>query len=139
MQPGDTDCFVDEDMEPNPELNGWTNRIIGACIEVHRTLGPGFLEEVYERALAIEFELRGIPYKRQLPVTIFYKGQDVGDQRLDFLVADRIIVELKAVTEIAPIHKAIAISYLNATGHKLALLVNFNVRALKDGIRRIAR
>jgi GxxExxY protein len=138
MQPGDTDCFVDDEMEPNPELNRWTNLIIGACIEVHRALGPGFLEEIYEEALAIEFGLRGIPFKRQLPVSIQYKGNPVGDHRLDFLVADKIVLEIKAVTEIALIHKAIVKSYLKATSKKLALLVNFNVRALKDGISRIA-
>ena len=138
MRSGDAEHYVDDELEPNPELNRWTNLIIGACIEVHRALGPGFLEEIYEEALAIELGLRGIPFKRQLPVNIQYKGNPIGEHRLDFLVADKIVLELKAVTEIALIHKAIVKSYLKATGKKLALLVNFNVRALKDGISRIA-
>jgi GxxExxY protein len=135
----DQECYVDEEMEPDPRLNEITNRIIGACIEVHRNLGPGFLESVYEQALAIEFRLRGIQFVRQAPISVQYKGQPVGESRLDFLIDDAVIVELKAVDSFAPIHTVQVISYLKATGHKLALLINFNVRALKDGIRRVAR
>lgn len=134
----ENEAFVDEEMEPDPRLNQMTNAIIGAAIEVHRRLGPGHLESAYESAMAIEFSLRSIPFKRQQPIAIDYKGHSVGESRLDFLVFDEIIVELKAVETIAPIHRAIVISYLNITGLKLALLINFHVRALKDGVRRIA-
>ncbi|MFI5378806.1 MAG: GxxExxY protein [Tepidisphaerales bacterium] len=134
----DTNCVLGDEMEPGPELNRWTSLIIGACIEVHRALGPGFLESVYEEALAVEFTLRGIPFKKQVSVNIYYKEHTVGEHRLDFLVADKIVLELKAVTEIAVIHKAIVKSYLKATHQKLALIVNFNVILLKDGIARIA-
>lgn len=126
-------------MEPDPRLNQMTNAIIGAAIEVHRALGPGHLESTYESAMAIEFALRNIPFKRQKPIAISYKGHPVGESRLDFLVFDEIILELKSVETIAPIHRAIVISYLNITGLKLALIINFHVRVLKDGIRRIAR
>ena len=133
------EALVDDEMEPDPRLNQMTNAIIGAAIEVHRRLGPGHLESTYESALAIEFSLRDIAFKRQLPIAIDYKGHPVGESRLDFLVFDEIILELKSVETIAPIHRAIVISYLNITGLKLALLINFHVRVLKDGIRRIAR
>lgn len=132
------EAFVDEEMEPDSRLNGMTNAIIGAAIEVHRTLGPGPLESTYESAMAIEFALRDIPYKRQHPIAIAYKGHAVGESRLDFLVFDEIVLELKSVETIAPIHRAIVISYLNITGLKLALIINFHVKVLKDGIRRIA-
>jgi GxxExxY protein len=133
------DGHVDEVDEPDPELNRWTNAIIGACIEVHREHGPGFTEDVYESSLAIEFELRGIPFERQVPVPVTYKGRRVGSGRIDFVVADRVVVELKAVEALAPIHTAQVISYLKATRLRLAILVNFNVRALREGIKRIAR
>ena len=126
-------------MEPDPELNRMTNAIIGAAIEVHRKLGPGHLESSYESALAIEFTLRNIPFSRQHAIALDYKGFPVGESRLDFLVFGKIIVELKAIETVAPIHLAIVMSYLKVTGLKLALLINFHVRALKDGIRRIAR
>ena len=132
------EAFVDEESEPDPALNRMTNAIIGAAIEVHRRIGPGHLESAYEAALAIEFALREIPFKRQHPVALDYKGYSIGESRLDFLVFDSIIVELKAVETIAPIHRAVAISYLKITGHRLALIINFHVKALKDGIRRIA-
>jgi GxxExxY protein len=134
----ETELYFDEDEEPDPALNRITNAIIGACIEVHRILGPGFLESVYEEALAIEFELRSIPYVRQYPVAVSYKGTPVGQGRCDFIIDDLIIVEVKAIETIAPIHKAQAISYMKTTGRRITLIVNFNVRTLKDGIRRVA-
>jgi GxxExxY protein len=130
--------FVDEDEEPNPELNRLTNLIIGAAIEVHKRLGPGHLESVYENALAIEFGVRGIAAARQVPIEVYYRDQRVGVGRLDFLVEGRVIVDVKAVEALAPIHTAQMISYLRITKHKLALLINFNVKLLKDGIKRIA-
>ena len=130
--------FVDEEMEPNPVLNRLTNAIIGAATEVHRQLGPGHLESVYENALAIEFMQRGIEAARQVPVEVYYKGEQVGAGRLDFLVEGQVIVDVKAVECLAPIHTAQMISYLRITEHKLSLLINFNVKLLKDGIKRIA-
>ena len=114
-----------------------TGKIIGAAIEVHRHLGPGFLESVYEEALCVELELRKIPFDRQRPIGVDYKGHSVGQGRLDLLVGDKLLVELKAVDRLAPIHNAQVISYLKATHLHLGLLINFNVPLLKDGIRRV--
>jgi GxxExxY protein len=111
--------------------------VIGAAIEVHRILGPGFLESVYESALCVELGLRAIPFQRQLPIPLFYKGIAVGQGRLDLLVAGKLIIEIKSVEAFSPIHKAQAISYLKATGHQLALLINFHAAVLKDGIKRV--
>ena len=129
---------IEDDFPPSSRLNQLTEAIIGAAIEVHRALGPGHLESTYESALAIEFGLRNIPFKRQFPIAVNYKGSSVGESRLDFLVFDEIILELKSVETIAPIHRAIVISYLNISNKKLALIINFRVKTLKDGIRRIA-
>ncbi|MGA3244684.1 MAG: GxxExxY protein [Bacteroidota bacterium] len=123
--------------EPDEELDQLARDVIGAAIEVHRVLGPGFLESMYEEALSIELKLRGIPFKRQVSLGVEYKGERVGEGKMDLLVKDALIVELKTVDSLAPIHKAQAISYLKATGYKLALLINFNVPVLKDGIKRI--
>jgi len=130
--------FVDEEMEPDPELNRFTNAIIGAAIAVHKEIGPGFDESVYEEALAIEFGERGIPFKRQHPIEVLYRGRVVGKGRLDFLVFDQVIVELKSVETIAPVHVAQVLAYLRATKMKLAIIINFNVKLLKNGIKRVA-
>jgi GxxExxY protein len=111
--------------------------VIGAAIEVHRILGPGYLESVYEEALTIEFELHNIPLSRQHPVAVRYKTRVIGEGRLDFLVDNRLIVELKAVETLLPIHTAQVLSYLRATNQPLGLLINFNVRMLKQGIKRV--
>jgi GxxExxY protein len=111
--------------------------VIGAAIEVHRVLGPGFLESVYEEAVAIELAVRNIPFERQVAIGVEYRGQQVGEGRLDLLVGGALIVELKAVEALAPIHTAQVISYLKTTGRLLGLLINFNVPVLKEGIRRI--
>ena len=100
-------------------------------------LGPGFLESVYEEALCAELRLRGIPFVRQLVVPIRYKGQVVGEGRLDLLIDSLLVVELKAVEALAQIHAVQLLSYLKATGHTLGLLINFNVPILKHGIKRI--
>ena len=121
-------------------INELSRAVIGAAIEVHKALGPGLLESAYEHCLAHEFDLRGIPYERQKPCGVTYKGTnlDVG-YRLDFLVAGRLVVELKAVIELHPIHEAQVITYLKLTECKLALIINFNVKRLKDGgLKRIA-
>ena len=126
-------------IEPDEKLNRLTEAVIGAAIEVHRALGPGFLESTYEEALAIEFEVRGIPFSKQHPVAMHYRERVIGQGRLDFLVADCVIVELKAIDQIASIHKAQVISYLKATNLQVGLLINFNVEVLRDGIRRVVR
>ena len=130
--------YVDEEMEPDPGLMKLTNAIIGAAIAVHSELGAGFDESTYQKSLALEFAARGIPCISQHIIRVMYRGQEVGVYRLDFLVADSVIVEIKAVDSLAPIHAAQVISYLRATGYKLAILINFNVRLLKEGIKRIA-
>ncbi len=116
-----------------------TDRIIGAAIEVHRELGPGLLESAYEAALAYELSLREVRHERQKEMPVRYKGFliEVG-YRLDLLVEDQVIVELKAVTEMHPIYEAQLITYLRLSGCRVGLLINFNVPRLKDGlIRRI--
>jgi GxxExxY protein len=111
--------------------------VIGAAIEVHRALGAGFLERVYHEALVTEFRLRGIPHKSKHLVAVKYKDYPIGEGELDFLVGDSIIVELKAVEKLSPIHEAQVISYLKMTNCPLGLLINFNVPMLKEGIKRI--
>jgi GxxExxY protein len=123
--------------EPSQRVDGLARQLIGAAIEVHRILGPGFLESVYEEALAIEFTLRGIPFERQKPIELIYKDKPVGDSRLDFLVGQMLVVELKAIEIVHPIHAAKVISYLKMTGLDLGLIINFHVEQLKDGIKRI--
>ena len=132
------ELHLDLEDEPDPVLNRWTNAVIGAAIEVHNQLGPGHLESAYCNALAIEMRLRQIPFQREVPVHLIYKGETVGEGRLDFVVAGCLVVEVKAVEALAPIHTAQAISYLRITGLRLSLLINFNVRKLKDGLKRVA-
>ncbi|HYP41127.1 MAG TPA: GxxExxY protein [Chloroflexia bacterium] len=122
--------------EPGADLDLLAHSVIGAAIEVHRLLGPGFLEAVYEEALCIELRLRGIPFARQVVVALDYKGQAVGEGRLDLLIENSLIIELKAVDTLLPIHSAQLLSYLKMTGHPLGLLINFNVPILKYGIKR---
>ena len=123
--------------EPSEELDRLAYAVIGAVIEVHRVLGPGFLESVYEEALRMELWMQGIPFKSQQVVAVEYKGHMVGEGRLDLLVGDGLIVELKAIETLAPIHSAQLLSYLKMTGYSLGLLINFNVPTLKEGIKRI--
>jgi len=118
------------------ELNNLTRRIIGCAIEVHRRLGPGLLESIYESALCIEFDLAGLAYERQKPVPVTYKGHALGEHRLDILVEDTVILELKSVERFVPVFEAQILSYLKMTGKPVGLLLNFNTRLLKDGIRR---
>jgi GxxExxY protein len=124
-------------IEPSKEVDELANDVIGAAIEVHKHLGPGYLESVYEEALAVELRLRGIPYVRQHPVSVAYKDFSVGEGRVDLLAGNKLIVELKAVENILPIHKSQIISYLKAASLPLGLLINFNVRMMRDGIHRI--
>ncbi|HEY5934202.1 MAG TPA: GxxExxY protein [Kofleriaceae bacterium] len=120
-----------------PSLNELTHTVIGAAIEVHRWLGPGYLETLYEEALHIELRLRGIPFESQVAVSIPYKGHVVGRSQLDLVVANELIVELKAVETVLEIHRAQVLSYLRATGSRLGLLINFNTPCLRDGVRRV--
>jgi GxxExxY protein len=125
-------------IEPSAGVDDFANRTIGAAIEVHTVLGAGFLESTYEQAMAIEFDVRGIPYQRQFEVSLNYKGRAVGSTRLDFLVGNLLIVELKAIEAFHPIHQAQVINYLKATNLHLGLLINFNTTKLKNGgIKRI--
>lgn len=102
-----------------------SHQIIGCCIEVHRVLGPGFLEKVYEEAVAVEFARTRLAFERQKLVVVYYADQPVGEHRLDFLVEARVILELKACRALEDVHFAISRSYLKATGCALALVVNF--------------
>ncbi len=123
--------------EPSKRVDGLAREVIGAAIEVHRHLRPGFLESVYEEALVVELGLRGIPFERQRPIPVSYKERNVGEGRIDLLVGNELIVELKAVDGLAPIHKAQVISYLKAMGLHLGLLINFNVPVLRAGVQRV--
>lgn len=115
-----------------------TYRIIGAALEVHSELGPGLVEKVYENALCLEFRRRGIQFERQKRFRVKYLGEDVGDLVADLVVESQAIVELKAVSELLPVHEAQVISYLKASSLRRGLLINFNVTRLKSGIRRIS-
>ncbi len=115
-----------------------TEKILGAAIEVHRVLGPGLLESVYEEALSLELTLRGIHFQRQVDVDVVYKEHVIKGQRLDLLVEREVVVELKAVTNLPDVATAQALSYLKATGLKRALIINFAVPRLIDGIKRLS-
>lgn len=120
------------------ELNGLTKRIIGAAIEVHRVLGPGLLESAYEECLARELLLQGLSFKRQQPLPVTFKDLHLDcTYRLDFVVEERVILELKAVEKILPVHEAQLLTYLRLSGLKLGLILNFNASVLKHGIRRM--
>ena len=120
------------------DINQLTGDVIGAAIEVHKNLGPGLLESAYERCLCLELDLRNIPFVSQESLPIEYKGVRVDcGYRLDLVVADKLIVELKACERILPIHEAQLLTYLKITGIKHGLLINFNVPLLKEGIKRL--
>ncbi len=120
------------------ERDPLTAAVIAAAIEVHRILGPGLLESIYQRALYHEMTLRNMSFQSQQPVPVVYKGVNLGDDlRLDFVVGGQLIVELKAVEKLLPIHEAQLITYLKLTRLNTGLLINFNVRLLKEGIKRM--
>ncbi|MEK6794209.1 MAG: GxxExxY protein [Spirochaetota bacterium] len=121
-----------------PQTNFITEKIIGCAIAVHREFGPGVLESVYENSLCVEFDDTGIRYAKQCIVPAFYKHINVGNYRVDLLVEDKIIVEIKAVEVLLPIHEAQIIHYLKLTKKRIGLIMNFNVCRLADGIRRFA-
>lgn len=111
---------------------------IGAALAVHRQLGPGFLESIYSKALCIELAARGLPFEKEKSIEVVYRGVPIRGQRIDLIVGRKVVVEVKAVSAINPIHVAQLVSYLRTTELRLGLLINFHERLLKDGIRRIA-
>lgn len=121
------------------EQDPLTAQIIAAAIEVHRQLGPGLLESAYLACMCHELSSAGVPFRREVPVPVDYKGVklDCG-YRLDLLVADEVVVELKSVNKLMPLHRAQLITYLKLTGLPKGLLINFNVPVLTEGIRRVA-
>ncbi|MBF0103279.1 MAG: GxxExxY protein [Desulfobacterales bacterium] len=122
----------------NTEEDKLSNEIIGAAIEVHRHLGPGLLESAYEECFCKELSIRKIEFERQKKLPVIYKGMNLDcGYRLDIVVKNLVIIELKAVNKIEPIHEAQLLTYLKLTKLKLGLLVNFNVILLKNGIKRI--
>ena len=124
-------------VEPSKEVDDLARKVIGAAIEVHRTLGPGYTENVYEEALCIEIANQNISFERQFKVAVEYKGRKVGEGRLDLSVAKILPVELKAVDSLAAIHQAQLISYLKMTHLQLGLLINFKFVMPKQGIKRV--
>ena len=120
------------------EVDRVTGRVVGAAIVVHSALGPGLLESAYEACLAHELRKRGLRVRVQVPLPIVYDGVriDLG-YRIDLLVDDAVVVELKAVTRLHPIHEAQLLSYLKLSGHRVGLLINFHSLHLRDGIRRM--
>ena len=119
--------------------NGISKSVIGAAIEVHSILGVGLLESAHESALAIELEQRGLVFRRQLLLPVQYKGVEVGDgYRVDFLVEERVVVEVKAVSHLAPVHTAQVLTYLRLMGKRLGLLLNFHAESMRAGVKRIA-
>jgi len=115
-----------------------TSKIIGAAVEVHRSLGPGLLESAYEHCLAHELALRGIPFERQVMLPVLYKGVNVDcGFRIDLLVEREVVVEVKAVEALHPLHQAQLLTYLKLGGWRVGLLINFNSGVLKEGIRRM--
>ena len=119
-------------------MKEWTEKIIGAAIEVHRAIGPGLLESAYEECLACEMKIRGLKYQRQAPLSVVYKNVNLDcGYRLDFLVEKAIVLELKAVESLQPIHQAQMLTYLKLGGWTVGLVINFNVPVLKTGIKRV--
>ena len=123
-------------LEFSEQRDPLTERIIGCAIEVHRVLGPGLLEVSYEGALAIEFETAKLQFERQLIIPVSYKGRSVGEYRLDFVVENSVVVELKSVDRFDPVFEAQILAYMRLSGKRRGLLINFNSRLLKDGIKR---
>jgi GxxExxY protein len=129
QRPGDSD---------DRDINEITGAIIGAAIAVHRVLGPGLLESIYESALCVEFEERQIRYARQQQVPAFYKGRRVGTYVVDLIVEDRVVVEIKSVIKVLPVLEAQLLTYMRLLKKKMGLLINFHSAVLKDGVIRRA-
>jgi len=117
-------------------INALTEKIIGCAIQVHKHLGSGLLESLYENALCLEFDAAGLQYERQVAIPVNYRGHIIGEHRLDLLVEDTVVVELKSVERIEPIFEAQVLTYLKISGKRVGLLINFNSRLLTQGIQR---
>ena len=123
-----------EDLEHD---NALTRRVIGCAVEVHRTLGPGLLEGIYEACLCHELNVAGLAFLRQYRLPVVYKGQPIDyDMKIDVLVEQTLVLEIKSVLQLLPVHEAQLLTYLRVSGLKLGLLLNFNEETLKQGIRR---
>lgn len=122
-----------------PEVDAASKVIIGAAIEVHRLLGPGFIESIYRKAMVHEMRLRGLSVQEEVSIGILYKELRIDGQRLDLIVQPGVVVELKAVDRLMRVHEAQVLSYLRTTGHRLGLLINFNEFLLTNGIKRLVR
>lgn len=129
---------IEKNDESVLDENAISNTVIGCAIEVHKTLGPGLLESVYQKCLARELELQGMSFEEEVPLDVDYKGLEFSSAyRLDLLVAGKVVVELKSVEQLLAIHEAQLLSYLRLARMKLGLLINFNVPVLRSGVRRI--
>ena len=125
---------------PSPlpdELEDLVHRTIGCCIVVHRALGPGLLEHICSRAVCLELEAAGISFEAEKQIPVWYRDQLLCYQRLDLVVAQQIVLEIKSVERLNPVHHAQLLSYMRASGLRVGLLMNFNVPVLQDGLRRI--
>ncbi len=124
---------------PTPfESDNLSGRIIGAAIEVHKTIGPGLIESIYENALCYELSLRGLSFQRQIGIDVCYKGQAIKGQRIDLIVEKEVVIEVKSVSRVHEVVFAQLLSYLKATGLKRGLIINFGEKRLVDGVRRVA-
>ncbi len=121
----------------SPEADAIMSKTIGCAIAVHKELGPGFIESIYRKAMCIELESRNLAYEQERPIRVCYRGVEIPGQRVDLIIEGLVIVELKAVAKLDPVHRTQLISYLRTTGLGGGLLINFRVPLLKDGIRRV--
>lgn len=126
--------LIDKQLDEQTEL--LIKNIIGAAIEVHKELGPGYFEKVYEQAMGLELRHRGLIYATQVPIIVYYKGEKIRGQILDMIVEEKVILELKAVEMVLPVHEAQIISYLKSTRISAGLLINFKEKMVRNGIKR---
>jgi len=126
-------------LQPSLRVEQLASRVIGVAIEVHRNLGPGYLEVIYERAMMLELDALGIEYEQQVQSGVLYKGQLIGTHRIDLLIGGELVVELKVVEAIGPHHIAQVLSYLQSCNLELGLLINFSRPTLQAGLRRVIR
>lgn len=128
---------IDNQLDEQTEI--LIKNVIGTAIEVHRELGPGYLEKIYEQAMALELKRRKLAFETQVPVAVYYKREKICGQVLDMVIEGKVIVELKSVEVILPIHEAQILSYLKSTDYPTGLLINFKERLVKNGIKRFVR
>ncbi len=126
-----------EEREENMEFDELSKKVIGCALEVHKELGPGLLESAYEKCLAHELTLANIPFRLQVPIPLYYKGIELDcGYRADLIVDDKLLLELKSIEELLPIHEAQLLTYMKLAKIRIGLLMNFNVKLLRDGLRR---